>query len=96
MEMKIDDRRGLPAPPEGHYWRVKGEIGPNGVDRYISVLLMNENGRIRARLSARTLFGTLLAYTKVRPRHIRYAARAILVSIKSDEFARTLEGDYRP
>lgn len=112
--MAIDNTTGLPELPEGEFWRV---TFPSSSDHaYLQLMHRRDSG---AWLGAATreesvgiyggffyfmFHGDLLPQHKVRPRHIRHAARKIIreraktrnIHKRADGISDVYGGDYPP
>lgn len=94
--MKTDPSTGLPEVPEGMYWEVaRAKMPPRSLD-CMRIALMASDGTQVAYVLAHDLTKNLLAYTYVRPRHIRKAAKACMRRYLRTVQAAELEGTYPP
>lgn len=94
--MKIDSRTGLPEVPEGQYWKVeKNSPYRYFADKYMLVSLHHADGTQISCTRAGTRWADV-PYDDVRPRHIRRAAKEILIARASKMKSQQLEGIYPP
>lgn len=94
--MKIDSRTGLPEVPEGQYWKVeKNTPYYYFPDAYMAVSLHHADGTQISFARARTRRADV-PYDEVRPRHIRRAAKEILIDRARKMKSQQLEGTYPP